>query len=98
MIANAFFVTTVIFLALGFFLVQECAFLVPWRSLLLHRYGREITVYGALLFCNLLAAVYTINRRFLLKDTGRKLEHIEKQLRGRESISRELTRRIASEK
>ena len=31
MIANAFFATTVLFLALGLFLMQECQFLIPYR-------------------------------------------------------------------
>jgi hypothetical protein len=45
-------------------------------------------------FRNLLAGFFALGRRFFLKDTGKKLAHLEKQLRGRESISDELTRRI----
>jgi hypothetical protein len=30
-------------------------------------------------FVNVFAAVYTIERKFFLKDTGRKLSHIDKQ-------------------
>jgi len=47
------------------------------------------------LFLNLLAGFFLLTRRLLLKDTGQKLAHLEKQLRGRESISEELSRRIA---
>jgi hypothetical protein len=37
-------------------------------------------VFLAVLFVNLFAAAFAINRRFFLKDTGRKLSHLDKQL------------------
>ncbi|MDX2179346.1 MAG: hypothetical protein SFV18_07130 [Bryobacteraceae bacterium] len=37
------------------------------------------------------AAVYFAVRKLLLKETGRKLAHVEKQLRTGHSISEELT-------
>jgi len=53
MMPNVFFATTVIFLAIGFFLLQECAFLIPYRTLLIEKYGRVIALYAAALFFNL---------------------------------------------
>ena len=94
MIANAVFVTTVLLLALFLWLLQECQFLIPYRSLLFGRYFGPIVVYAAALFCNLFAAVYLIGRKLFLKDTGRKLAHLEKQLRTGETISEELSRRL----
>jgi hypothetical protein len=94
MIANVFFATTVIFLALGFFLLQECSFLIPYRTLLVEKYGRVIALYALALFFNLFALIYLVVRKLLLKETGRKLAHIEKQLRSGESISEELSRRL----
>jgi hypothetical protein len=32
------------------------------------------------LFTNLFAAAFALNRRFFLKDTGRKLSHLDKQM------------------
>ena len=92
MIGNAVFVTTVIFLALGFFLLQECQFLIPYRQLLFGTIRRRhlASLRGAL-FVNLFAAVYLICRKLFLKDTGRKLAHLEKQLRTGASLSEELT-------
>ncbi len=95
MIPNVFFATTVIFLAIGFFLLQECAFLIPYRTLLIEKYGRVIALYAAALFFNLFALIYLFVRKLLLKETGKKLAHIEKQLRTGESISEELSRRLS---
>ena len=93
----AFSVATVIFLALTFYLLEELSALAHYRSLIFHRYGVEIGCFAALVFLNLLGAVYSLNRRFFLRDTGRKLSHLDRQLRSRESISHELSRRIAEE-
>lgn len=94
MIANAIFATTLIFLGLGILFLQECRFLIPYRGLLLGRYAHVIAAFAATLFVNLFAAVYMFCRVFLLKDTGRKLAHLEKQLRTGTSLSDELTRRL----
>ncbi|PWT96948.1 MAG: hypothetical protein C5B51_32320 [Terriglobia bacterium] len=94
MIANAIFVTTVIFLALGIFVMQECQFLIPYRHVLFVRYGQAIALFAVALFVNLLAGVYMICRTFFLKDTGRKLAHLEKQLRTGDDLAGDLSRRL----
>jgi hypothetical protein len=95
MIPNIFFATTIIFLAIGFLLLQECEFLIPYRSLLVSKYGRAIALFAGLLFFNLFALMYLVVRKLFLKETGRKLAHIEKQIRSGESISEELSRRLS---
>jgi MFS-type transporter involved in bile tolerance (Atg22 family) len=97
MLANAFFGSTVVFLAVAFYLLAETKFLIPYRQLILNRHAKTIAFFAALLFCNLLAGIFALSRRFFLKDTGRKLAHLEKQLRSRASISEELTQRISEE-
>ncbi len=97
MIANVFFATTILFIALLFLLLQECAFLIPYRMLLIEKYGPPIALYAAAVFFNVFAGVYLAARKLFLKDTGRKLAHIEKQLRTGESISEELSRRLSEE-
>jgi hypothetical protein len=94
MITNVFFATTILFLALFFWLLQECAFLIPYRNLLLAKYASVIAGFAAVLFLNLFALMYILVRKLLLKDTGRKLAHVEKQLRTGSSISEELSRRL----
>ena len=97
MIKNAFFVTSILFLAVLFFLMQELSFLIPYRRLLFYEYGWTILALGALLFLNLLAGVFVLSRRLFLKNTGEKLAHLEKQLRSGQSISEELSERLREE-
>jgi hypothetical protein len=93
-IGNAVLITTVVFLALGIYGLQECRFLIPYRHVLFVKYGAVLAGFGAALFINLFAAIYLACRIFFLKDTGRKLAHLEKQLRTGESLSDELTQRL----
>lgn len=95
MFKNALFATVVVFIAVVFYLMDELRFLIPYRDAILERHGGDIALFSVVLFLNLLAGFFILTRRLLLKDTGQKLAHLEKQLRGRESISEELSRRIA---
>ncbi len=97
MVTNVFFATTIIFLALGFYLQQECEFLIPYRRLIFDAYLPAIGLYAALLFINIFAATYLLVRKLLLKETGQKLAHVEKQIRTGQSISEELTARLEKE-
>jgi Na+/phosphate symporter len=80
MIANALIVTLAILLALGFWLMDELKFLVPYRLMLYHQYGSVILAWIGVLFVNVFAAIYAIQRKFFLKDTGRKLSHLDKHV------------------
>ena len=80
MIANALIVTIAILLALGFWLMGELKFLIPYRSILYHQYGTAILAWIGVVFVNVFAAMYAIHRKFFLKDTGRKLSHVDKQV------------------
>ena len=58
-----------------------------YKAVLLHQYGTAILVFLAVLFINVFAIVFVVNRRFFLKDTGRKLTHLDKQLQvGQEEL------------
>ena len=95
MIANAAFVATLIFLALGFWLSHELHFLVPWRSLILHSYLQSIALYCALLFSNLLGLTIWIERKFFLRDAGRKLKHFDQEIHtGKSELSAEILSRF----
>jgi hypothetical protein len=81
MIANALFIVIAFLLALGFWLMGQLEFFIPYKRLLFHEYGPAILIYITALFANLFAATLALIRKFLLKDTGRKLFHLDKQLR-----------------
>jgi hypothetical protein len=79
MIANALLVTIVVLLAYGFWLLDQLKFIAPYKAILYHAYGTTILIFLAVLFLNLFGAALTIGRRFFLKNTGRKLSHLDKQ-------------------
>ena len=80
MVANALFLTIAVLLALGFWLLGELNSFIPYKTVLFHEYSTEIVGYLAILFLNIFAAAFVLNRKFFLKDTGRKLSHLDKQL------------------
>lgn len=79
MIANALFLTVAILLAYGFWLLDELKFMAPYKTVLFHAYGPTLFVAVAVLFLNVFGAALAINRKFFLKDTGRKLTHLDRQ-------------------
>ena len=98
MLANAVFVATLIFLALGFWLMHELHFLVPWRALIVHSCLRSITLYCALLFTNILGLTIWIERKFFLRDAGRKLRHFDQEIHtGKSELSAEILSRFNDE-
>ena len=94
MIANAVFVSSLLCLALMMYALSELTFLAPYRGVILHAYGRQIALFCGMLFVNLFALVYLLNRSLFLKDTGQKLAHIEKQIRTGSTISEELSSQL----
>jgi hypothetical protein len=80
MIANVLLITIAILLALGFWLMGELRFFVPYKLVLWREYSTPILAYVGILSMNVSAFVFVLIRKFLLKDTGRKLSHIDKQL------------------
>jgi len=80
MVANALLITVAALLALGFWLMGELKFLVPYKAVLFRAYAVPILTYVAALALNVFAAAFVLIRKFFLKDTGRKLLHLDKQL------------------
>lgn len=79
MIANALLFTIVILLAYGFWLLEQLKFMARYKTVLFHAYGNTILIFLAVLSVNLFGAALAIGRRFFLKNTGRKLSHLDKQ-------------------
>jgi len=80
MIPNALFITIAILLALGFWLMGGLKFFIPYKIALWRAYATPILTYVAILSVNVFAAMFVLIRKFFLKDTGRKLSHLDKQL------------------
>ena len=81
MIANALLITIAVLLAIGFTLMGELKFFIPFKIVIWRAYSAYILSYCGVLFANVFAAVFALNRKFFLKDTGRKLAHLDKQFK-----------------
>jgi hypothetical protein len=97
MIANCA-ILSVMLLVIGLVLVlEQLAFLAPFGRQILEQYAWSIGGILLVLFVNVFTLIYLASRRLLLNDTGRKLAHVEKQLRTRDTVVRDLSERLAKE-
>ena len=79
MIPNALLFTIVMLLAYGFWLLDQLKFMAAYKTVLFHAYGTWILGFVAALAVNLFGLALTLGRRFFLKNTGRKLSHLDRQ-------------------
>jgi hypothetical protein len=80
MIANAAFLAALTaFLFVGW-LAGEVSFLAPYKAVLFRSYGTYILGGVLLLFFNAFGLYYGLIRWLFLRDTGRKLTHVDRQL------------------
>ncbi|MHB8541428.1 MAG: hypothetical protein ACYDCD_10870 [Candidatus Acidiferrales bacterium] len=79
MIANALLITIALMFGIAFALMGELKFLIPFKVVIWRAYSVCILSYCGVLFANVFAAAFALNRKFFLKDTGRKLAHLDKQ-------------------
>jgi hypothetical protein len=79
MIANALLLTIALLLAYMFWLMDQLKFMAPYKDVLIHAYGSLILLSSVVLFLNVFGAVLLLQRKFFLKDTGRKLSHLDQQ-------------------
>jgi hypothetical protein len=96
-IANSAFLAAMIVLLLLFWVVGQLEFLAPYKHAILPRYLWVIVGSLVVLFLNLFAIVYTATRSLFLKETGRKLAHVERQLQTPDTVVRDLSERLARE-
>jgi hypothetical protein len=97
MIANCAFLAGMLVLLLLFWVMGQVAFLAPYKHAI---FPRDLwVIVGSLvtLFLNLFALLYTASRWLFLKDTGRKLAHVERQLQTPDTVVRDLSERLAQE-
>lgn len=98
MIANSAFLAAMVLVLVIFFMMDQLSFLARYRRLILAQYLWVIVWLLVGLFINLFALFYTVTRRLFLKDTGRKLAHVDRQLLTRDTIVRDLSERLEKEK
>ena len=92
MIANAAFLAGLTTFILAGWLAAELSFLAPYKAAIFRTYGLHIVVGVVLVFVNLLGTYYLIARWLFLRDAGRKLTHIDRQLRSAPGLHDDLRR------
>jgi hypothetical protein len=92
MAAPTALLTTLLLMALGFWLADAAKPLIPYKHLLWTRYGGFLTFYAGLLILNVSALSLVLVRALGLKRAGRKLAHVDQELRSDSAIAQELTR------
>jgi hypothetical protein len=97
MIANSAFLAAMVLLLLTFFVSGELSFLAPYKHVIFHEHLSVVSGALCVAFLNLFALFYLASRALFLKDTGRKLAHVEKQLRTGDTIVRDLSERLAED-
>jgi len=95
MVRSSAFISLTVVVAGVVWLLGELSFLAPYRVAIVRHYGYLIAWFLCLFAVNLFGLILMVNRRLFLRDTGRKLAHVEKQLRTGSSISDELSQRLA---
>ena len=96
MTANAAFAAAILTFLIVAWTAGALAFLAPFKGLLFHRHGWVIVGAILLLFLNVCAICYGIARWVFLRDTGRKLRHVDEQLRTDDGLHEELRPHLVS--
>ena len=80
MIRNSLFFSATALIVVVFGLMTRLNFLAASKKVLFLHCGASMAIFIGILGLNLFAAAVAINRKILLKDTGRKLSHFDNQL------------------
>ena len=90
MIANTAFAAALTTFLVVAWLAGELSFLAPYKAGLFHEHGLMIGGSVLLLFLHLSALYYAVARWLFLRDAGRKLTHLDRQLGTPEGVHEEL--------
>ena len=80
MMANAALLAALTTFQLAGWLSGELRFLVPYKTAIFRNHGLHIGIAALLVFLNLSSAFYMVGRWLFLRESGRKLTHVDRQL------------------
>jgi hypothetical protein len=98
MVANSAFLAAIVLVGILFVLLDQLSFLVPYKRFIFSQYLWAIAAAVVVSYVNLFALFYVLTRRVFLKDTGRKLAHVDRQLLTRDTIVRDLSDQLSRER
>jgi hypothetical protein len=90
MIANTAFLAALTVFLLAAWLAGELTFLAPYKAVLFRLHGTFIAGVALIVFLNLCATYYLLARWFFLRETGRKLTHIDRDLIASDGVHEDL--------
>jgi hypothetical protein len=90
MIKNTAFLAALTVFLLAAWLAGELTILAPYKVAFFRYYGTTIAAGALLVFTTFFAAYYSVARWLFLRDTGRKLRHLDRQLIVSEGVQQEL--------
>lgn len=90
MIANTALLAALTTFLLAAWLAGELTFLAPYKAALFRLHGTFIGVMTVIVFLNLCATYYALARWFFLRETGRKLTHMDRDLIASEGVHEDL--------
>ena len=90
MIANTAFLAALTVFLVAAWLAGELTFLAPYKTALFRMDGMFIAGMTLLVFLNLCAAYYALARWFFLREMGRKLTHVDRQLIASDGVHEDL--------
>ena len=96
MIKNTAFAAALTTFLIVAWLAGELSFLAPYKAGLFGQHGMVIGAGVLLLFLHLSALYYAIARWLFLRDAGRKLTHMDRQLGTAEGLHEDLRAHIAA--
>lgn len=96
MIANTAFLAALTVFLLAAWLAGELTFLSPYKAVLFRDHGVVIVGGVLLVFLNLCALYYALARWLFLRDTGRKLTHVDRQLIASEGVHEDVPPQVWS--
>jgi len=86
MVANVAFLAALTTFLVVAWLAGELSFLAPFKAGLFRHHGVVIASAVAALFLNLCAGYYSVARWLFLRDAGRKLTHMDRQLGSHDAV------------
>lgn len=94
MIANVAFLAAITTFLIVAWLAGELSYLAPYKTALFQLHAERLGAATLILFLNLCAVYYGVARHLFLRDTGRKLQHLDRQLGTADTILADLRQEI----
>jgi hypothetical protein len=94
MIANTAFLAAVTTFLIVAWVAGELSYLSAYKTALFRLHGMRLVGMTVLIFLNLCGIYYLVARVLFLRDTGRKLRHLDRQLGTSDGVIDELRHQL----